>query len=66
VLCITKTSCPIAKPDGTSQKAAAKIKKAKCKIKYKTFSLSSSNVWDQCFNNPNFRLVILLLKLHLC
>lgn len=64
VLCVTKTSCPVAKPDETCQKAAAKIKKAKCKIKYKMFSLSSSCIRDQRFSNLKFGLAILLLKLH--
>lgn len=56
VLHIIKTSYPVAKPDGTSQKAGTKIKKKKVeyKIKYKKFSLSSSYVWDQCFSNPKF------------
>lgn len=61
VLHITETSYPVAKPDGTSQKAGPKIKKAECKIKYKKFSLSSSYVWDQHFSNSKFRLV---LKFH--
>lgn len=55
MLCITETSYSVAKPDGTNQKASAKIKKAECKIKYKKFSPSSSCVWVQCFSDLKFR-----------